>query len=199
MNIRNTDRNELTLKERFDEHLNICQEKMRLPRKKICILYGTIVSMIFIGIFEAHLSFMISIYFPIIWSIKQVDQPDIDGSKQWLTYWSIFALFIIVDIISNWIIIIVPFYFFIKTVFMMWLYLPNFKGATIIYNTFFRKFVTKRGIKISGESLMEEVVQLVKQRDPHFIYEQKDENIYSWAKHSVNNLLDKLGTKEKKE
>ena len=59
--------------------------------------------------------------------------------KQWLTYWAVFGIFSFIDLFSSGALKFIPFYFVIKIVFLIWLFMPNTKGATKIYDNIISK------------------------------------------------------------
>ncbi|KAJ4145743.1 hypothetical protein LMH87_004580 [Akanthomyces muscarius] len=58
-----------------------------------------------------------------------------EDDTQWLTYWVVFAFFSVVESFFN-IVYWFPFYFVFKFVFLLWLSLPVFRGAEIIFRSF---------------------------------------------------------------
>jgi receptor expression-enhancing protein 5/6 len=54
---------------------------------------------------------------------------------QWLTYWVVFSLFTVLESLVS-VVYWFPFYFTFKFVFLLWLSLPTFKGADIIFRSF---------------------------------------------------------------
>jgi len=54
---------------------------------------------------------------------------------QWLTYWVVFAMFTVIESLIN-VVYWFPFYFTFKFVFLLWLSLPVFKGADLIFRSF---------------------------------------------------------------
>ena len=54
---------------------------------------------------------------------------------QWLTYWVVFAFFTVVESFIS-IVYWFPFYFVFKFIFLLWLALPTFRGADVIYRSF---------------------------------------------------------------
>jgi len=54
---------------------------------------------------------------------------------QWLTYWVVFAFFTTLESFIN-IVKWFPFYFVFKFVFLLWLSLPVFRGAEIVFRSF---------------------------------------------------------------
>jgi len=54
---------------------------------------------------------------------------------QWLTYWVVFAFFTVIESLVS-VVYWFPFYYTFKFVFLLWLSLPAFKGAEIIFRSF---------------------------------------------------------------
>ena len=54
--------------------------------------------------------------------------------KEWLTYWVVFGFFIIIDMFSGLIMKIIPFYFVLKILFLIWMFLPGSSGCYLVYN-----------------------------------------------------------------
>ncbi|KAI1260031.1 HVA22 family TB2/DP1 protein [Xylariaceae sp. FL1019] len=54
---------------------------------------------------------------------------------QWLTYWVVFALFTVMESALN-VVYWFPFYYTFKFVFLLWLSLPVFSGAQLIFRSF---------------------------------------------------------------
>ncbi|KAK3326250.1 TB2/DP1, HVA22 family-domain-containing protein [Apodospora peruviana] len=54
---------------------------------------------------------------------------------QWLTYWVVFSFFTVIESLVS-VVYWFPFYYTFKFVFLLWLSLPPFKGADIIFRSF---------------------------------------------------------------
>ncbi|ETS80360.1 Protein yop-1 [Pestalotiopsis fici W106-1] len=54
---------------------------------------------------------------------------------QWLTYWVVFAFFTVIESLVN-VVYWFPFYFTFKFVFLLWLSLPAFSGAQLVFRSF---------------------------------------------------------------
>ncbi len=74
----------------------------------------------------------IGVAYPTIQSILALESKSSDDDKQWLTYWSIYGLLVVFDQIS-FITNNIPYYFFVKVCFLIWLFNPATNGATKIY------------------------------------------------------------------
>jgi len=136
MNSNIIERSKQTFLEKLDEHLKILEIKTNMKRENFSTL--VIVSFIFIwiGLFDIYVSYVITILYPSIWTLSEIRKKEMDGAKQWLTYWVIFSLFVVIDMIWPYFKSFIPFYVFIRTIILMWLHLPNFRGAVVVYNSF---------------------------------------------------------------
>ncbi|KAI1367586.1 TB2/DP1, HVA22 family-domain-containing protein [Xylaria arbuscula] len=56
---------------------------------------------------------------------------------QWLTYWVVFAFFTVLESLIS-VVYWFPFYYTFKFVFLLWLSLPAFNGAQLIFRSFFQ-------------------------------------------------------------
>ena len=55
---------------------------------------------------------------------------------QWLTYWVVYAVFNVFEAFSSLIIFWFPFYYSFKFGFLIWLFMPNTRGAHYLYVNF---------------------------------------------------------------
>jgi receptor expression-enhancing protein 5/6 len=75
------------------------------------------------------------VIYPAAQSIKAIESHSKDDDKEWLTYWIIFGLFTLIDDFFGCILAMIPYFFFIKLGFFVYLFAPQTKGALKIYNT----------------------------------------------------------------
>lgn len=61
---------------------------------------------------------------------------------QWLTYWVVFALFSVVESLIS-VVYWFPFYYTFKFVFLLWLSLPMFRGAELIFRAFLQPMLSR--------------------------------------------------------
>ncbi|EKM57323.1 uncharacterized protein PHACADRAFT_255023 [Phanerochaete carnosa HHB-10118-sp] len=55
-------------------------------------------------------------------------------------YWSVLGCILAVEYVAEWLIFWIPFYFTLKTLFLLWLALPQTAGASILYSTRIQPF-----------------------------------------------------------
>ena len=77
-----------------------------------------------------------------------------------MTYWSIYGLLIVVDHFTACLLTKIPYYFFIKVCFLIWLFNPMTLGATKIYNSVIAPLMKKYSAQIEDiASTLTEVFQ----------------------------------------
>lgn len=117
--------------------LNQLEQKTNLPKSYI-IVGATVfyLLMIFInvgGIGEILgniAGFVVPAYYSII-ALKTATKED---DTQLLTYWIVFSFLNVIEFWSKALLYLVPFYWFIKTCFLLYIAIPSTNGATLIYN-----------------------------------------------------------------
>nr|CDJ88035.1 TB2 DP1 and HVA22 related protein domain containing protein [Haemonchus contortus] len=122
-------------KDRFVEKiLSVAEEKTAIKREKL--VYGTILFLsiyVIISALAQIISNVVGFLYPAWRSIKAVRSSVKEDDTQWLIYWIVFATFSIIDFSTF---STIPFYWLFKIAFLMYLYLPMFNGATVIYKNF---------------------------------------------------------------
>ncbi|KAJ3810965.1 TB2/DP1, HVA22 family-domain-containing protein [Lentinula aff. lateritia] len=71
---------------------------------------------------------------PAYLSFKALESPSTQDDVQWLTYWVVFGFFNFLESFAlRLVLYYVPWYFAFKTLFILWLQLPYFRGAQVTY------------------------------------------------------------------
>jgi hypothetical protein len=83
------------------------------------------------------LSHILSVLFPVYRSILAIETPRINDDERWLTYWSFFGLFTILDHQAEKIQKIFRMYFIPKLIFFLWL---SQDGSLVVYRRLIRPF-----------------------------------------------------------
>ena len=128
---------------KIDEHLKIIVDKTGIKGKYIMIALGVSLLFTIIGFLDKYITCLVGILLPTFFSIKAIESKEEDDDKLWLTYWTIYAIFSFLDLFTGWILKIIPFYFIIKLVFLVWCFMPNTKGAIIVYDKIIKPFFLK--------------------------------------------------------
>ncbi|KAF8725217.1 hypothetical protein AX14_008240 [Amanita brunnescens Koide BX004] len=84
----------------------------------------------------APVSNLVGFVIPAFLSFRAIESPSPNDDVQWLTYWIIFAFFNFVESSALRVVLYYfSWYFPVKTVFLLWLQLPAFRGAQTTYAT----------------------------------------------------------------
>ncbi|KAK0615670.1 TB2/DP1, HVA22 family-domain-containing protein, partial [Bombardia bombarda] len=86
-------------------------------------------------IFAKLLSSIASFLFPLFASYKALKTSDPAQLTPWLMYWVVLACALLVESWTEWILVWIPFYAYIRLLFLLYLVLPQTQGARIIYQT----------------------------------------------------------------
>jgi receptor expression-enhancing protein 5/6 len=126
-----------------EKEANLIEEKTGIPSKYVLIGLAVCIISVIIGFLDKYITCFVGIAFPTLYSIKALETKEPDDDKQWLTYWVVFGFFSFIDLFSGFLLQYIPFYFIFKILFLVWLFLPNFRGATTIYNRIILKLFIK--------------------------------------------------------
>lgn len=79
------------------------------------------------------LSNLAGVVLPTYFSLVAIETTGTKDDTRLLTYWVVYGVLTVIEFWSNTILYWIPFYYLLKTVFLMWLVLPQFNGAAVIY------------------------------------------------------------------
>lgn len=111
--------------------------------------------------FDSLITNFLGVAYPLFMSIQALESEKVDEDKQWLTYWLIFGLFSIVDLTFGFVFSLIPFYYFLKLMFLIWLAHPSTQGATMLFYKNVEPYYREHEKKIDG--LAKNVEHKVKQ------------------------------------
>lgn len=140
----------MSILEKIKEQTDLIGKKAGINGK--FIYFGLLVAMffIFIGVFEEYITMTIGVLLPAHFSLKALATDEKGDDKQWLTYWTVFSFFVIFELFLGFLLAYIPFYFFLKMGFLIWLFLPIFQGASVIYDNFLSSFFKSVESEITG-------------------------------------------------
>ncbi|KAF8926830.1 TB2/DP1, HVA22 family-domain-containing protein [Dissophora ornata] len=131
--------------------LNRFQALTGVPKTYLALGGGAfMVLMIFFNFAGKLLSNILGWVYPAYRSFKALETPALDDDKQWLTYWTVYGFVAIIESFTDILLYWFPFYFFLKTVFLLWLMIPSFNGAATIYNRILRPFLVQHRDEIDS-------------------------------------------------
>jgi len=79
--------------------------------------------------------------YPVYATYKTLKRADPAETKQWLMYWVVISGFAVAELVGDVVLALLPFYNEIKAGFVLWLVLPQTRGATVIYNAYVEKYL----------------------------------------------------------
>jgi receptor expression-enhancing protein 5/6 len=138
----------ISLKEKWNEQMELIYQKTGI--KGIYVVIGLIISVIlvYMNIFDAVITNFIGTFYPSMGTISSIYKNDLEEQKDWLTYWTVFSCFVLLDMFSPIIIKFIPFYLVIKIILLIWLFMPGSNGRTLIYAIIVRRILGKYEKKV---------------------------------------------------
>jgi len=119
--------------------LNHLEQQTGIPKVYVAVGVSSLVLiLVFFNIWASLLTNLLGFVYPAYASIQAVESPGKEDDTQWLTYWVVFGLFNILEYFTNLLLYWVPFYYTIKFFLVLWLTLPQFRGAIHLYHNFIR-------------------------------------------------------------
>jgi receptor expression-enhancing protein 5/6 len=115
--------------------LRTFEERTQIP-KAYAVLGGIVLLTLFhfINSLAGPVSNLVGWALPAFLSFKALETPGHQDDIQWLTYWIVFGFFNFTESFALRVVLYYfPWYFAFKTIFIIWLQLPTFRGAQTIY------------------------------------------------------------------
>jgi receptor expression-enhancing protein 5/6 len=155
---------EISLYTKWLEYLELIHQKTGIKGQYVIIGLLASVFLVCIGYLEKIITNIVGTVYPAYWTMKSIEL-NTDDDRHWLTYWVVFALFSIIDTFSGFLLKFIPFYFFIKISFLIWLFMPNSQGSVIIYNLLVVKLFkhVEKDIDKAGKKIEEYTKVLITQ------------------------------------
>jgi receptor expression-enhancing protein 5/6 len=124
--------------------LNHLEQRTNVPKAYGAVIASiTFLCLIFINTLALPVSNLVGWAFPAYLSFRAIESPGHDDDIQWLTYWVVFGFFTFLESIALRVVLYYfPYYFPVKTAFVLWLQLPGTKGAQTFYHSVFRPVLT---------------------------------------------------------
>ena len=114
----------------YYNQMTLIYEKTGIPGTYVVLSLLMSVVFVYFNFLERMITNLVGTLYPAFWTMKSIENKSEDN-KDWLTYWIVFAFFSIIDIFSGSILKFIPFYFFIKIIFLIWLFTG---GAHYVYH-----------------------------------------------------------------
>ena len=121
-----------SLVDKWKEIMKKIKEKTGIEGIYVITFLAICVILVYFGIFESLITSLVGTLYPGFSTIKAIQKKK--NKKDWLTYWVIFGSFLIFDMFSNIINKFFPYYFVVKIIFLIWMFLPGSNGCQKVYN-----------------------------------------------------------------
>jgi receptor expression-enhancing protein 5/6 len=124
------------------DRLKALEEKTGYPKVYFFLFFAILFKIMVFVLGGAKLVVdLVGFVYPAYMSFKSMDTLSEEASRQWLTYWVVFASLAVSEQLASFIVAWIPFYFYIKICFLVWLYHPKFLGAQTIYSQVIRPVI----------------------------------------------------------
>ena len=74
-------------------------------------------------------------------SIRAIESPAEDDDKLWLSFWTVFGIFQTVELFFGFILSFIPYYYWLRLAFFIFLMAPQTQGAATVYEKIFKPFL----------------------------------------------------------
>uniref|UniRef100_F1LBN9 Receptor expression-enhancing protein n=1 Tax=Ascaris suum TaxID=6253 RepID=F1LBN9_ASCSU len=122
---------------KFEEFTGVKREQLAYTVTALLALY------LIIGKSAQLVCNLIGFAYPAYASVKAIRTEEKDDDTQWLTYWTVFAFFSLLDFFAHVIMDVIPLYWLAKMIFLLYLSLPQTFGAAKLYVYYVDPAVTK--------------------------------------------------------
>lgn len=125
------------------------EKSTKVPKTYVvCGTAGVLVLLVFFNIMGNFITNVLGFLYPAYASFKAIETTTKEDDVQWLTYWTVFGFFNIIEFFADVILYWLPLYYTMKSIFVLWLMLPQFKGAQLLYKQVIRPILLKESKKI---------------------------------------------------
>ncbi|KAJ8648957.1 hypothetical protein MRB53_001980 [Persea americana] len=85
----------------------------------------------------------VMLLYPLYASIQAIESTSKLDDEQWLAYWILYSLLTLMEMVAAPVLKWIPIWYQMKVLFVSWLVLPQFRGASFMYQTLVREQLKK--------------------------------------------------------
>ncbi|RWR80033.1 HVA22-like protein e [Cinnamomum micranthum f. kanehirae] len=85
----------------------------------------------------------VMLLYPLYASIQAIESTSKLDDEQWLAYWILYSLLTLVEMVAAPVLKWIPIWYQMKVLFVSWLVLPQFRGASFMYQALVREQLKK--------------------------------------------------------
>ena len=117
----------------IDQHLRFplaeqFEKQTKVPKAYAALAAGAVLLvLVFFNVWGNLLVTLAGFVYPCYASFRALESKSTDDDKQWLTYWTVFAALNVVEFGADMVLYLVPFWYSLKLVLVVWLMLPQTK------------------------------------------------------------------------
>ncbi|CDS06688.1 hypothetical protein LRAMOSA09215 [Lichtheimia ramosa] len=119
------------------------EEKLHIP--KVFIALGGALILFLVAYFNIAgelFTDLIGWIYPAYASLQSIEISSRSAKRQWLTYWILFGFVQTLEYFSSGLVYWFPSFFVVKTLLVLWLALPQFRGAELVYMKLIHPWMT---------------------------------------------------------
>jgi len=139
-----------------NEHVKMIHDKSHIRPSFLAIGFSIVSLLLAIYCFGSHfVTNLIGFVYPLYESYRALALNQVAGATaamdaQWLTYWIVFATFSLVESLTDFFLYWIPFYYVVKSGFLVWCFLPSTHGAEQIYHKVLEPVLIRYEGRIDG-------------------------------------------------
>ena len=101
---------------------------------------------------------VIGFVYPVFASFKAINNArDPEPVVYWLKFWVVWMTFFILETFGDAILSWIPLYYGMKLTFLIWCFLPKYRGANVMYNVFVQRLLLRHEATIDSTLVLQQI------------------------------------------
>ena len=181
-----------------NEFISTLQDKSDIPAYYFLSALALTGLLVLFGYMDTALTNVVGIVIPVYFTIKAYEKPEAGDEQQWVTYWGIFSVLMLFDLMMPSFLMKIPLFYFGKFLFLVWLFLPNSRGALTLHDLVFSRFfgpvdLSKiKNVKEKVEKKVDTMLEKINQEKEEFEKNAERERIRAEVKERSEKIQARL-------